>query len=521
MSEPIFFQVVVMDNRDPMMLGRIRAKLLIDNYNDIVQSITDPPWDEKKDVWTSRDPFIFNPLMPYFMYQVPKVDELAQVIYVNSDFKYQNQYYIQNTFSSPTTITFEYYQGGNKFTGTGTQLANPKPLKNQDGTYADKATHKGVFPEPGDNAILGRGSADLIIKENEVLLRAGKYKSSTLEPNVIPTANPQRGFLQLSRINTTKVKNADKTIVEFNETIIQVKYLVEWVISNPENTQNKFTGTVYLYQLKPDITTNSKNLTVGSVVDEKLKSLMESVPFTNLSEDETVVFINNFIKKCNGTLGVTDPLTGVELSPAFNLEISLIDGGRFPFFYRPNNLTYSYLKPSLSASYINPTGAEVQNIKNIFNKVKLFPVLQQGGYGLVYAKNKVGLPLKSTTKTIPTSSFINTPTTYGALASDKVFLLSHNSSIPGKGKINFDNTLYGITGDQFTDEILPKTSSLVRGEELMELINLIVRFLVTHTHAYPGLPPVPVTQDGSNVQTILTELQNAVNNILNRNIRIN
>jgi len=132
MSEPIFFQVVVMDNRDPMMLGRIRAKLLIDNYNDIVQSITDPPWDEKKDVWTSRDPFIFNPLMPYFMYQVPKVEELAQVIYVNSDFKYQNQYYIQNTFSSPTTITFEYYQGGNKFTGTGTQLANPKPnVKNQ------------------------------------------------------------------------------------------------------------------------------------------------------------------------------------------------------------------------------------------------------------------------------------------------------------------------------------------------------------------------------------------------------
>ena len=55
----------------------------------------------------------------------------------------------------------------------------------------------------------------------------------------------------------------------------------------------------------------------------------------------------------------------------------------------------------------------------------------------------------------------------------------------------------------------------------MELINLIVRFMVTHTHAYPGLPPVPVTQDGSNVQDILTELQNAVNKILNKNIRLN
>jgi hypothetical protein len=520
MSKPIFFQVVVMDNRDPMMLGRIRAKLLVDNYNDIVKSITDPPWDEQKDVWTSRDPFIFNPLMPYFMYQVPKVDELAQVIYVNSEFKYQNQYYIQNTFSSPTSILFEYYVGANKFTGTGTQLSNPKPLKNQDGTYADKAVHQGVFPEPGDNAILGRGSADLIVKENEVLLRAGKFKSPTLQPNVIPNGNSQRGFLQLSRVNTTKVKQEDKTVIEFNEKIISVKYLVEWAITNPENTQNKFSGAVYLYTLKPDISTNSKNLTVGSVVDEKLKSLWDFAPFTLLSENETVKFINNFINKCNGTLGVTTPLTGVEVSPTFNLGVFL-DSGQFPFFYRPNNKTYSYLKPSLSASYINPTGVEVQNITNIFNNVKLFSALKQGGYGLVYAKNKVGLPLETKKTVIPNSTFTNNATTYGALGSDRVFLLSHLSSIPGKGKINFDNTLYGITGEQFVDEILPKTSSLVRGEELMELINLIVRFLVTHTHAYPGLPPVPVTQDGSNVADILTELQNAANKILNKNIRLN
>jgi hypothetical protein len=160
-------------------------------------------------------------------------------------------------------------------------------------------------------------------------------------------------------------------------------------------------------------------------------------------------------------------------------------------------------------------------IKNIFNKVKLYSALQQGGYGLVYAKNKVGIPLETKKTVIPVSTFTTTPTTYGALGSDKVFLLSHLSSIPGKGRINFDNTLYGITGEQFVDDIIPKTSSLVRGEELMELINLIVRFMVTHTHAYPGLPPVPVTQDGSNVQDILTELQNAVNKILNKNIRLN
>jgi hypothetical protein len=294
--------------------------------------------------------------------------------------------------------------------------------------------------------------------------------------------------------------------------------LVEWAITNPENTQNKFSGAVYLYGLKPDISTNSKNLTVGSIVDEKLKSLTDTASFTLLSGTDTIKFINNFINKCNGTPAVTDPLTGSQVRPPL---LDPFTTGQFPFFYRPTNLTYSYLKPSISASYLNANGVEVQNITNIFNNVKLLPPLKQGGYGLVYAKNKVGLPLETKKTIVPNSTFNNTPTTYGALGSDKVFLLSHQSSIPGKGKINFDNTLYGISGDQFVDEITPKTSSLVRGEELMELINLIVRFMVTHTHAFPGLPPVPVTQDGSNVQDILTELQNAANKILNKNIRLN
>ena len=598
-NNTIFFQVTVMDNQDPMMLGRIRAKLLTDDYSAIVKSITDPPWDEEKDAWETRDPFIFNPLMPYFMYQVPKVTEMAQVLYVNKDFKYQNQYYIQNTFSSPTTTGYEYYQGGNKFTGTGTQLKNPKPLKNKDGTYTDKAIHKGVFPEPGDNALLGRGSADVIVKQDEILIRAGKFKGSVLQPNVPPVANPQRGFLQLSRFNKSKKSLPNKIVSETNEIIVQVKYLIEWVITNPENTFDKFSGTVYLYKLRADLSTNSKNLTVGSEVKESLKSLVASETFSLLTKTESINFINNFIKTCNESKKTK---SGIEL---FSSEQD-----KFPIFYRPNKLTYSYLTPSNPPTiqynpnyssvgnincingicYINievidistsqivessfvegiesaseevyqiainqittklleikieevimpeftqlngttiypPTSITSQqsidstnNISEIFNQIKLYPALKNGGYGLIYSKGKVGKPLNIKTTIVPQETYLNDSSTYGALVSDTVYLLSQTSAIPGKGKINFDNTLYGVSLDQFTDEFLPKTSSLVRGEELIELLNLIVRFLTTHTHAYPGLPPTPVTQDGSNISDILTEMQNAYVKILNENIRLN
>ena len=505
MSGSIFFQVVVLDNQDPLMLGRVRATLIIDNYQDIVKGIED--WNEERDKWTVRDPFVFNPLMPYFMYQVPKVGEMAQIIYSNSDFKYQNQYYIQNTFSTPTSTNFEYYVGGNKFTGTGTQYTNPKPLKNQDGTYSNNVTYKGIFPEPGDNAILGRGSADLIVKQDEVLLRAGKFKDSVLQANQPPVANQQRSFLQLSRFNLTKKKEETITITQSEEIIVSIKYLIEWTIINPENTQNKFSGQVYLYQLKPDLSTNSKNLTIGSVIAENLKQISVIQSFESLSKSEVIVYINDFIKSCNS---LTTLKNGTQL---FSSELN-----KFPIFYRPNNLTYSILKPSTNKGFGSST---IKNVSDIFNQIKLYPALKQGGYGLIYAKNQVGKPLNFKSTEVTSETFLNGQLTYGALGGNKLFLLSQSSSIPGKQKINFADTLYGISEEKFVDDILPNTSSLVRGEELLELVNLIVRFLITHTHAFPGEPPIRVTQDGSTTSSILAEMQNAATKILNEYIRIN
>lgn len=509
-NNSIFFQCRVLNTEDPMMLGRIRGVRLIDNYDDILKSISDPPWNEEKDIWTSRDPFVFNALLPYFVYSVPKVDELVQVIYVNKDFQYQNQYYVQNTFSTPTATFKEFYFGGNKFTGTGMQIKNPKPLKNQDGTFTDQSVHKGVFPQPGDNALLGRGSADVIVKQDEVLIRAGKFKGEQLQPNVIPVANQQRGFLQLSKFQSTLQNLEPKTYFELQEDVLLTKYLIEWTLVNPENAHDKFTGAVYLYQLKPDVSINSKNITVDSEISENLKKLVATESFTMLSKTQTIEFINNFINTCNQS-NVTR--SGVKLFTDNN------DSNKFPIFYRPNTIMYSKLSPSTPLGS-TATPIEVSNISDIYKGVKLNPSLK-GGYGLIYTKGKVGNPRTPVKKVVKQQKYINQESSYGALGSDVLFLVSHNSQIPGKGKINFDDTLYGITPEKFANEFLPKTSSMVRGEELLELINLIVKFLITHTHAYPGLPPIPVTQDGTNAQTILVELNNAVNKILSKNIRLN
>lgn len=497
MSKPFFYPSEVLDNKDPRMVGRIRARVLTDNYNDIISSITDPIWNEETDKWSERDPFVFLPLLPYFVYQVPKKGELIYAFYYNKNHKFQNQFYVQATFSSPTLSPAEYYVGAEKNTGVGGQFKNPIELKNKNGTYPDDIP-KGVFPEPGDNALLGRGSADLIVKEDEVLLRAGKVIGSIL-PNTIPAANSTRAYLQLTKFPNIKNIEEPVTYNEQNEIIVSVKFLIEWVIINPENTQDprKYTGAVYLYKLKPNVLTNSKELQVGSDVEE-FKSLVVSWDFNGLSETDTVEFINNFIKKVNNG----DNINGKPLRES-----------PFPVFYRPSNKMYSLV--------VGARSLVGDNLNKIFRKIKLNTNSFSEGYGLIYRKDFDDYPYEITEIKVTPQKYGNTPVTFASMGGDKMALLSHFSSIPGKRKINFDGTLYGISNDVFIDEIVPNTSSMVRGEELLELLNLIVRFLITHTHAYPGLPPVPVTQDGTTTPSILTEMQNAVNKILNEHIRIN
>jgi hypothetical protein len=81
-------------------------------------------------------------------------------------------------------------------------------------------------------------------------------------------------------------------------------------------------------------------------------------------------------------------------------------------------------------------------------------------------------------------------------------------------------TLYGIPQPYFTENILQNTDPMVRGDELMKLLKLIVDFLGSHVHNI-NEAPIPIGVDGTKLEEIRKILQDADNSILNQNIRIN
>ena len=507
---PIFYQCTVEDNKDPLMLGRVRAKINVINLPDVLKGIVSPDYTEK-DNWTERDPLIFFPLLPYFLYQVPKVGELIQVIFVNPDFKFQNQYYVQSNFFSVDSVFNTSSFGGSKFTGTGMQFRAPKNIKNQDGTWPANSKLKGIYPEPGDNALLGRGSADVIVKDTEILVRAGKY-SEVPQSNTETSPNNNRSFLQLSIFDKSKVGEETEQQITTKPITLSTRHLIEWVIINPENQMDRFTGSVYLYSLKESLETNTNNIAISTDIPERNKFLIYQEDFQSLSSQDTINFINNFIRTCNDKNFST---TGKKLFSD--------NQNKFPIFFRPTKFVYDILINGSPSS----TNGEVaqQNLVTINNSIKLIqsdePGTSNNQFNLIWKKDTTGLPTQVEIINIVTPKFETTPKTVSVLGGQEIYLLSQDSQIDGKRKINFADTIYGIPQSAFTQDIRTNTSSSVRGEELIELLNLIVRFLITHTHAFPGLPPVEVTQDGSTTAEILTEMQNAVNKILNSNIRLN
>jgi hypothetical protein len=519
-QEQIIFPGVVEDDQDPTMLGRLRVRPFDKNTEDIENAVTD--WNPSLR-WTSKDPLLTLPLLPYFIYQTPKKEEYVHIIYQNKDFPFQNQFYIQGPFSDPRTTYKEYYAGAAKYLATGDRIKQGRTIKNQDGTYPKPDTEQGVWPEPSDNALLGRGTTDLILKTNEVLIRAGKSRLNQINKEVRPVGNKNRAFLQLSNFTQTIEEGAPVQKFTIKQQSEVVQKMIIWNIENLETMTDFFTGSVGLYNVHPTTKTNTLNFKLESInnlsIGDDYSGPLEEIKFTLMEASQVVILINKFIKSLFD--GFAD-ISGYTINNQKNFE------NGFPFVVTPSKITYNKGKLTTSINSFNNL-KQSANYLYFFTKITISPgnLLKSGFF--ITSQNSSGIPVMSPIpipiiETIRPRNIIQTDITYGVLGAQRLYLLSQDSRGP-KGAINLNQTLYGIGQDKFVGEersISNLSYPMVRGDELMKLLEKIFSFLTGHVHPVSTMPPVPVASgNGQTTAEILAILADANNTILNQQIRIN
>jgi hypothetical protein len=515
----IIYYGKVIDADDLLRLGRLRVAPLSQNQQEIASSAIEACKESSgqglnddvivKCRWTQNDPFLVQPLLPYTLNITPKKDEIVMLIYPmvqNAEssttlFSNNFKYYIPMSPTTPLRVVYENFQTGKQSTPLGFNLKSNKNFKEFGGNIASSTF--GIFPEPDDNAVLGKGSTDLILKENDLLLRAGKTLGLGENVNNFPTVFDNRAFIQLSlqRTTTTKlpIENTEKISLKYPN----INYIIEWDVENPENEQNVFTVALRLYEItSTSDKINTRNLTVDSDIQDIIQSsrIAKSLRITAESFESCITKINNFIKEWNDT------------------SLTYSSKPSFPFAYRPSQMTY---KKMINTDSGNPISGLVEgvNISRFFNKICLNPGLNSFGFGIVYSKGSMMPPLQiAKGKQIPKTNQ-SSPQTFGVFGADNIVLLSHKSQT-SKGAINLRDTIYGIDFEKLS-KLEEKTEPMVRGESLMDLINLIFKFLIAHVHPYHGVPPVPTALDGTLSADIQQKVLNAGQTILNDKIRIN
>ena len=153
----------VISNNDPMNLGRIRVEPVSWQNEDLYSAFKSQFGArlDTKNFWTSQDPFVFMPLLPLFVYQVPKEGEYVHVIYYNTELQDRNKFYIQGNFSSPNNTKFEPYDSSLAFTAKGERNSLPNNIRNNNGEYIN-VDQIGLYPDVNTIGLLGRYNSDIL-----------------------------------------------------------------------------------------------------------------------------------------------------------------------------------------------------------------------------------------------------------------------------------------------------------------------------------------------------------------------
>jgi hypothetical protein len=514
----------VIDNDDPQHIGRIRYV----SYDSVVSTLQaqykGPKWDKK-------DPFVALPFLPRHLSIIPQKNSAVKIIkHVADSEGLITCEYMPGPFT--TSHDFDSQQFSNQVTytnyGVGS-IPNPDIKKfsnaknaNEDGFVNPKSV--GTMARNSDIAIHGMYGSDVLLTESGVQLRAGKFvskqtnsKSTKQKLGIYPLRGRKEAKLSMKKFPyTAKLSKQTSSYQELQKA--DLNHVIEYSINDFINPTQV---TIDVYKIttpegtkyRTDYFDESTELSLGS------SKLLISEVITVTSIDDAIAEIRYYISNLD-----TQKMN--ETIP------SLLSEFAHPFYFRPSN--------SLKALSTEDSAKRVAKRKLLENIIHN-PRTTRGLYFSVDNPNPE-LQTKSKSQDIIINKHVVLDNngkkiredyyeeTLSSLITDKFFLLSTETNGSQSTGINFnDLTKYEldqvdyykkidpIVLDENNNEIHPNTYAMVRGDKLIELLELMIEMLLHHSHGIVTEPYWP-EEETKKIQKIKENLRT---DMINKSLRIN
>lgn len=140
------------------------------------------------------------PFLAKFFHVIPKVGELVRVIIEDVNYPQRGRFWSGSIISQPQKIEFDSYYTALSTTNMAISAPEAAPF-----TYPDAV---GVYPNVEDIAVVGRVNTDIILRVNDLEIRAGKHEpDNNLALNKKNPASVRLSFDLSSTDSTSYISN--------------------------------------------------------------------------------------------------------------------------------------------------------------------------------------------------------------------------------------------------------------------------------------------------------------------------
>ena len=250
-----YLQYAVVESiEDEAGMGRIKAR---------IQGPTELGGDAN--IPTSEIPYAF-PLLPKHLSTIPKVGEVVWIFVMGKNTYSADRLYIGPIISQLDKLNEDRFKANTPLRPfTFGQLTPGKPVTGIDTNTTVIPELIGVFPKADEVSIQGRYNTDITQKRNEIVIRAGKFETSTTNEYKIAFNSKTQGFIQ--------IKN-DVSYPSSNGSENNDKGSVANIVANKINLLTHKDGT-------PTININNNDL----ISDDELKMILadaHQLPFGDI-----------------------------------------------------------------------------------------------------------------------------------------------------------------------------------------------------------------------------------------------